>query len=59
MNKYLILSVVILLAIIGGLYRQIKEVNKKWETAEGNVKAYANIVSNAKGEALALQLTVS
>lgn len=58
MNKYLIIAIVVLLAIVGALYQQIKYANEKWETAEGNVKAYAMQASDANGKVVALQLTV-
>jgi hypothetical protein len=58
MKKYLIITIVVLLAIIGGMYHQIETANEKWKIAEANTKAYANLASNAEGKAVALQLTV-
>lgn len=58
MNKYLIIAIVVLLAIVGALYQQVKYANEKWETAESNVKAYAMQASDANGKVVALQLTV-
>ena len=58
MNKYLIIAIVVLLAIIGACWQQIKYTNKKWETAEANVKAYSNQLGSANNKNVALQLTV-
>ena len=58
MKKYLIIAIIILLAIIGAMWQQVKYANEKWETAEANVKAYANMASDAEGKTIALQLTV-
>jgi hypothetical protein len=58
MNKYLIIAIVVLLAIIGACWQQIKHTNKKWETAEANVKAYSNQLGSANNKNVALQLTV-
>lgn len=58
MNKYLIIAIVVLLAIVSALYQQVKYANEKWETAESNVKAYAMQASDAEGKNVALQLTV-
>ena len=58
MKKYLIITIIILLAIIGAMWRQVKYANQKWETAEANVKAYANLANTAQGKNAALQLTV-
>ena len=58
MKKYLIITIVVLLAIIGDMYYQIEAANEKWKIAEANTKAYANLASNAEGKAVALQLTV-
>ena len=58
MKKYLIITIIILLAIIGAMWQQVKYANQKWETAEANVKAYANLANTAQGKNAALQLTV-
>lgn len=58
MKKYLIVTIIVLLAIIGAMWQQVKYANEKWETAEGNVKAYAMQASDAEGKAIALQLTI-
>ena len=58
MKKYLIITIIILLAIIGAVWQQVKYANQKWETAEANVKAYANLANTAQGKNAALQLTV-
>jgi hypothetical protein len=39
-------------------WNRIKKVNEKWETAEGNVKAYASMFDDSKKQNAALQLTV-
>ena len=59
MNKYLLITVIILLAFIGAMWQQVEYANNRWETAEANVKAYAMQASDAEGKAVALQLTVS
>ena len=58
MKKYLIITIIILLAIIGAMWQQVKYANQKWKTAEANVKAYANLANTAQGKNAALQLTV-
>ena len=58
MKKYLIITIIILLTIIGAMWQQVKYANQKWETAEANVKAYANLANTAQGKNAALQLTV-
>ena len=58
MKKYLIITIIILLAIIGAMWQQVKYANQKLETAEANVKAYANLANTAQGKNAALQLTV-
>ena len=58
MNKYLIITIIVLLAIIGAGWQQIEKINKKWETAEANVKAYSEELSTSKNKNTALQLTV-
>ena len=58
MKKFLIIAIIILLAIIGAMWQQVKYANEKWKTAEANVRAYADLASDAEGKAVALQLTV-
>ena len=58
MKKYLILVVIILLAIIGDMWQQVKYANEKWETAEANVKAYSMSLSKESVKNTALQLTI-
>jgi hypothetical protein len=58
MKKYLIITVIILLAIIGAMWQQVKYANQKWETAEANVKAYSMSLSKEGEKNTALQLTV-
>ena len=58
MNRYLIILIVVLLAIIGGMWKQVKYSNNKWERAEANVKAYSALNAQADEKNMALQLTV-
>jgi hypothetical protein len=58
MNKYLIAVIIGLLCVIALGWNRIKKVNEKWETAEGNVKAYASMFDDSKKQNAALQLTV-
>ena len=58
MKKYLIITIIILIAIIGAMWQQVKFANEKWETAEGNVKAYASMLNAGKEQNAALQLTI-
>ena len=58
MNKYLILIVIVLLAVIGSMWQQVRYANEKWETAEANVKAYSMSLSKEGEKNVALQLTV-
>lgn len=58
MNRYLIILIVVLLAIIGGMWKQVKYSNDKWERAEANVKAYSALNAKADEKNTALQLTV-
>ena len=50
--------IVVLLAIIGGMWKQVKYSNDKWERAEANVKAYSALNAKADEKNIALQLTV-
>lgn len=58
MNKWLGIAIIVLLGIISIMWKQVKTANEKWETAEGNVKAYASLASSAEGKVVALQLSV-
>ncbi len=58
MNKYLIITVILLLAVIGAMWQQVKYANQKWERAEVNVKAYSMSLSREGEKNTALQLTV-
>jgi hypothetical protein len=58
MNRYLIILIIVLLAIIGGMWKQVKYSNNKWEGAEANVKAYSALNAKADEKNIALQLTV-
>ena len=58
MNKYLIITVIILLAVIGAMWQQVKYANGKWETAEANVKAYSMSLSKESAKNTALRLTI-
>ena len=59
MKKYLIITIIILLAVIGSMWQQVEHANDKWETAEANVKAYSSLHSGDRQVNAALQLTVS
>lgn len=58
MNKYLIVTVIVLLAIIGAMWQQVEYANGRWEKAEANVKAYSMSLSKEGEKNTALQLTV-
>ena len=58
MSKYLIITIVVLLAVIGAGWQQMNQVNEKWKVAEANVKAYSEELSIAGKKNTALQLTV-
>ena len=58
MSKYLIIVIIVLLALIGAGWEQIKLTEKKWERAEANVKAYSEQLSASKSKNTALMLTV-
>ena len=55
---WLLLTIVILLAIIGAMWQQVRVVSEKWERAEANVKAYSAELRDSKNKNTALQLTV-
>ena len=58
MNKYLIITIIALLAVIGAMWNQIKNTDEKWKVAEANVKAYSNLYNLGNKRSAALQLTV-
>lgn len=58
MNKYFIVAIVILLATVGFMWKQVRDANEKWKVSEGNVKAYASMFDNSKKQNAALLLTV-
>ena len=58
MKKYLIITVIILLVIIGAMWQQIEYTNKRWKRAEANVKSYSISLSREGEKNTALQLTV-
>lgn len=57
MNKYLILIVIVLLALIGAGYKQVKYANDRYEVAMANMKAY-DVQLSSQGNNVALQLTI-
>ena len=58
MKKYLILAIVVLVAIIGAMWQQVKYANEKWEVATANMKAYDAQLAAEGEKNIALQLTV-
>jgi hypothetical protein len=58
MKKYLILAIVVLVAIIGAMWQQVKYANEKWEVATANIKAYDAQLAAEGEKNIALQLTV-
>ena len=58
MNRWLIAVIVVLLAIIGIGWKQLKQSEDKWKVAEANVKAYSNQLSEEGKKSTALQLTI-
>lgn len=58
MKKYLILAIVVLVAIIGAMWQQVKYANEKWEVATANMKAYDAQLAAEYEKNIALQLTV-
>lgn len=58
MNRYLIILIVVLVAIIGCMWKQVRYSDDKWERAEANVKAYSALNAQADEKNIALQLTV-
>lgn len=58
MNKYLIITIIVLLAIIGAGWQQLEQVTDKWKVAEANVKAYSEELSTSGKKNTALQLSI-
>ena len=58
MNKYLIITILVLLVILGMGWQYTQGISAKWERAEANVKAYSASLSESKQKNTALQLTV-
>jgi hypothetical protein len=58
MNKYLIITIIVLLAIIGVEWQQLEQVTDKWKVAEANVKAYSEELSTSGKKNTALQLSI-
>ena len=58
MNKYLIITIIVLLAVIGAGWQQLEQVTDKWKVAEANVKAYSEELSTSGKKNTALQLSV-
>jgi hypothetical protein len=58
MKKYLVFTIIILLAVIGAMWQQVEYANEKWERAEANVKAYSMSLSREGEKNTALQLTI-
>lgn len=57
-DYWLIVAIVVLIGAVAIEWKQVEYVNKKWEIAEGNVKAYSNELSASDKHNTALQLTV-
>lgn len=58
MKKWLVVIIIILAITIIAMWQQVDYANRKWQTAEGNVKAYASMFDSSKKQNAALQLTV-
>ena len=58
MKKWLIIIIIVLLAVIGAGWQQIKHANEKWEKAMTNVKAYQDEISGLKEQATVFQMTI-
>lgn len=59
MNKYFITVLLVLIGIIAFECCQLIDVNKKWEAAEANVKAYSSELSVESKKNTALVLTIN
>lgn len=57
MNKYLIITIIVLLAIMGAMWQQISYSDEKRKIAEANVKAYSHQLDTDGRKTMALQLT--
>lgn len=55
---WLITTIIVLLAIIVAGWQQVKYADRRWKTAEANVKAYSSELSATGQKNTALQLTV-
>ena len=58
MKKWLIIIIIILLAVIGAGWQQIKHANEKWLQAMTNVKAYQDEIGGLKEQATVFQMTI-
>lgn len=58
MKKWLFIVIAALVIALIAVLAEVKSVNKKWETAEANVKAYSSELSTAKNKNTAYQLTI-
>ena len=58
MKKYLIIVIAGLLVVVGLEYKKISALNRRWEVAEANVKAYSEEMSAVNKRTTALQLTI-
>jgi hypothetical protein len=58
MNKYLIITIIVLLAVIGAMWQQVEHANSRWEAAEANVKNYDSQLGYERKKSVAFQLTV-
>lgn len=59
MNKYLIIAIVALLGALGITFVKVNKINKKYETAVANMKAYDVELSDVKSKNTAYQFTVN
>lgn len=59
MKKYLFLVIALLIGVIAILTHQLNTTSDKWKTAEANVKAYSEELSENKNKNTALQLSVN
>ena len=55
---WLVIIILALLTAIGFMFQQLKKADGKWKTAEANVKAYSEELSNSGKKNTALQLTI-
>ena len=58
MKKWLVVIIIVLAITIIAMWQQVDYANTKWQTAEGNVKAYASMFNSSEKQNAALQLTV-